>query len=107
MPLSFPKAANRDGMVGRTPCFIFMMQARVPLDPPLTCTINLIQTRPADRGVGCGPGGPPHFKQRLPGLGKLSGIAQKCLRHVAGHTGFAKLRIFNPNTSKYSAGLRY
>jgi hypothetical protein len=36
------------GKVGRTP-----WSARVPLDP--------LFTRPADQGVGCGPGGPPHL----------------------------------------------
>ena len=30
------------------------------LDPLLVNEINFIQTKKADEGVGCGPGGPPH-----------------------------------------------
>jgi hypothetical protein len=42
-------------LVGQTP-----RSARVPLDPLLVNEINFIQTKKADEGVGCGPGGPPH-----------------------------------------------
>jgi len=41
--------------VGQTP-----WSARVPLDPLFVNEINLIQTKKADEGVGCGPGGPPY-----------------------------------------------
>jgi hypothetical protein len=34
--------------------------ARVPLDPLSCKEINLIQSRRADEGAGCGPGGPTH-----------------------------------------------
>jgi hypothetical protein len=41
--------------VGQTP-----WSARVPLDPLFDNEISIIETRQADVGVGCGPGGPPH-----------------------------------------------
>ena len=56
--------------MGQTP-----WSARVPLDPPVTNKFGSNQTEQADEGVGCGPGGPPHFECKLYDIGKLSGIA--------------------------------
>jgi hypothetical protein len=42
-------------IVGRTP-----WSARAPLDPLVACEFNSIQTKQADEGVGCRPGGLPH-----------------------------------------------
>jgi hypothetical protein len=59
MPLSFPKTGNWTAFVGRT-----------PLDPPVANKFSSIQTKQADEGVGCGPGGPPHFERKLYDIGK-------------------------------------
>jgi hypothetical protein len=48
----------RDKAVGRTP-----RPARVPPDPSIGAGRTFIQTRKADGGVGCGPGGPPYNKR--------------------------------------------
>jgi hypothetical protein len=54
-----PQAAIVGRTPGRTP-----WSARVPLDPLIANEIKFIQTGQADEGVGCGPGGPPHFSMR-------------------------------------------
>ena len=59
-PPSFPKAGNWTEIVGQTP-----WSARVPLDPPVANEFSSIQTKQADEGVGCRPGGPPHFECKL------------------------------------------
>jgi hypothetical protein len=61
----FPKAENRVEIVGRTP-----RSARVPLDPPIVNELSLIQTKQADEGVGCRPGGPPHDGCKLRDIAK-------------------------------------
>ena len=65
MPLSFPNAGNWTAFVGQPP-----WSARVPLDPPVANRFTSIQTKQADEGVGCGPGGPPHFECTLYDIGK-------------------------------------
>ena len=67
MSLSFPTAGDPDAVVGQTP-----WSARVPLDPRLVSEISFLQTRQADEGGGCGPGGPPHhhFRSLSPGKTK-------------------------------------
>ena len=52
--------------MGRTP-----WSARVPPDPLLDNAISIIKIRPADVGVGCGPGGPPYEACKLSSFGKL------------------------------------
>jgi hypothetical protein len=52
-------------LVGQTP-----WSARVPLDPPVANEFSSIETKQADAGVGCGPGGPPHFECKLHDIGK-------------------------------------
>ncbi len=47
-------------MVGQTP-----WSARVPLDPLVGNEFSSIQTKQADEGVGCRPGGLPHFECKL------------------------------------------
>jgi len=77
MSFSFPKGENRAGIVGQTP-----WSARVPLDPPVANELKSIQTQQADEGVGCRPGGLPHDGRKLAISGKLSDIAQECVRHI-------------------------
>ena len=54
-------------VVGQTP-----WSARVPLDPLLASEISFLQTQQADEGVGCGPGGPPHYHFRWFGPAKTN-----------------------------------
>jgi hypothetical protein len=42
-----------------------LWSARVPLDPPVANEFNSMQTKQADEGVGCRPGGLPHNEGKL------------------------------------------
>jgi hypothetical protein len=42
------------------------------MDPPV---VNL-QAKQADEGVGCGPGGPPHFECKLLRLVRFAGVLE-------------------------------
>jgi hypothetical protein len=35
-------------------------------------------TKQADEGVGCGPGGPPHFQCKLRDIGKTECVCHEC-----------------------------
>ena len=75
MPLISPKsAAPAKVVVVRTPG-----SARVPPDPLFANEITFIQTRRADEGVGCAPGGPPHQNKSFVGSGGAGGFACRIL----------------------------
>ena len=73
MSLSFPKARNRTETVGQPPGL-----RGSPLAPPVANEFSSNQTKQADEGVGCGPGGPPHFQCKLRDIGQTECVCHEC-----------------------------
>ena len=78
MPLSFPQLGILHNLWGGPPG-----PRGSPWTRPLLNETSRFRVRQeADEGVGRGPGGPPHNPCRTSISQKLSGIAQKCVRHL-------------------------
>jgi hypothetical protein len=95
--LVFPRAENWTENCGADP-----WSARVP-HGPAGRQFSSIQTKQADEGVGCGPGGPPrgppHLNAKCAISRKLTGIAQGCVRHTLATHHCTGLPISSGHTS--------